>query len=132
MHSCSLGGQLAFEEVWASRGAAGATTLQPGRSSTAFSPPRSALIFPLIPAQAGIQSLALDPRLRGDERGTDSCEDRKFLLQLRRRDQLGPVFEMHGVEVIPLAAPDEAVALEDLDDGRRNAVAPARRVLPRL
>ncbi len=52
--------------------------------------------------------------------------------QLRNRDQLRPVFEMHGVEVIPLAAPDEAVALEDFHDGGRDAVAPARLVFLRL
>jgi hypothetical protein len=35
---------------------------------------------------------------------------------LRRPDKLGPIFEMHRVVVIPLAAPDETVRLEDADD----------------
>ena len=34
----------------------------------------------------------------------------------RRRNNLRPVLEVHGVVVVPLAAPDEAVLLEDLDD----------------
>src|SRR5579885_1417737 len=38
------------------------------------------------------------------------------------RQKLGAVFEMHGVVVIPLAAPDEAVLLEDLDDLPGDAV----------
>src|ERR1700758_1667693 len=35
---------------------------------------------------------------------------------VRRGDQLRPIFEMHGVVVIPLAAPDEALLLENMDD----------------
>ncbi len=38
-------------------------------------------------------------------------------------DQLGPVLEVHGVVVIPLAAPDEALGLEDLGDLVGDAVA---------
>src|SRR3954465_12052461 len=37
--------------------------------------------------------------------------------------QFGPVFEVHRVEVSPLAAPYEAVLLEDVDDRKRDAVA---------
>ena len=33
-----------------------------------------------------------------------------------RQQKLWSIFEVHGVVVIPLAAPDEAVALEDVDD----------------
>src|SRR6516165_6397150 len=41
---------------------------------------------------------------------------------VRGKDELRPVFEMHGVVVIPLAAPDEAVLLENMDDLPRNLV----------
>jgi hypothetical protein len=34
----------------------------------------------------------------------------------RVRQDLRPVFEVHGIVVIPFAAPDEAVLLEDADD----------------
>src|SRR5580698_6001381 len=37
--------------------------------------------------------------------------------------QLRPVFKVHGIEVVPFAAPDEAVLLEDRDDLLRHAVA---------
>ena len=35
---------------------------------------------------------------------------------LRRPDKLRLIFKMHRVVVIPLAAPDETVRLEDADD----------------
>src|SRR6266540_471133 len=38
------------------------------------------------------------------------------------KDDLRPVFEMHGVVVVPLATPDEAVLLENLDDLPGNLV----------
>src|SRR5262245_32528016 len=38
------------------------------------------------------------------------------------KHDLRPVFEMHGVVVVPLAAPDEAVFLENLDDLPGNLV----------
>src|SRR5215813_4219899 len=41
---------------------------------------------------------------------------------LRRDDDLRPIFEMHGVVVIPLAAPDEAMLLENIDDLPGNLV----------
>src|SRR5262249_39451967 len=41
---------------------------------------------------------------------------------VRRDDQLRPIFEMHGVVVIPLAAPDEAMLLENTDDLPGNLV----------
>src|SRR5215510_10141568 len=41
---------------------------------------------------------------------------------LRRDDDLRPVFEMHGVVVVPLAAPDEAMLLENIDDLPRSLV----------
>src|SRR5262249_19117975 len=41
---------------------------------------------------------------------------------VRGKDELRPVFEMHGVVVIPLAAPDEAMLLENMDDLPRNLV----------
>src|SRR5258707_13268681 len=41
---------------------------------------------------------------------------------VRRDDHLGPIFEMHGVVVIPLAAPDEAMLLENMDDLPGNLV----------
>ena len=37
--------------------------------------------------------------------------------------QLGSKFKMHGVEVIPFAAPDKTVLFEDRDDLRGHAVA---------
>src|ERR1700704_1762212 len=40
----------------------------------------------------------------------------------RIMQKLRPVFEMHGVVVIPFAAPDEAVLLENLDDLPGDAV----------
>src|SRR5215468_10508008 len=40
----------------------------------------------------------------------------------RRGDQLRPIFEMHSVVVIPLAAPDEAMLLENVDDLPGNLV----------
>src|SRR5215467_6192198 len=43
---------------------------------------------------------------------------------LGERDELGPILEVHGVEVVPLGTPDEAVALEDLADGGGDAVLP--------
>src|SRR6516164_8717617 len=39
---------------------------------------------------------------------------------VRGKDGLRPVFEMHGVVVVPLAAPDEAMPLENMDDLPRN------------
>src|SRR6516164_549556 len=33
---------------------------------------------------------------------------------VRGKDELRPVFEMHGVVVVPLAAPDEAMPLENM------------------
>src|SRR5262245_61577541 len=47
------------------------------------------------------------------------------------RQQLRAIFEVHGVVVIPGAAPDEAVLLEDAHDRDGNAVAPARRLARR-
>src|SRR6516162_6737276 len=41
---------------------------------------------------------------------------------VRGKDELRPVFEMHGVVVVPLAAPDEAMPLENMDDLPRNFV----------
>src|SRR5262245_23684733 len=41
---------------------------------------------------------------------------------VRGKDELRPVFEMHGVVVVPLAAPDEAMLLENFDDLPRNLV----------
>src|SRR5260370_39823973 len=41
---------------------------------------------------------------------------------VRRDDHLGTIFEMHGVVVIPLAAPDEAMLLENMDDLPGNLV----------
>ena len=41
---------------------------------------------------------------------------------VRRDDHLGPIFEMHGVVVIPLATPDEAMLLENVDDLPGNLV----------
>src|SRR6516162_5147661 len=41
---------------------------------------------------------------------------------VRGKDELRPVFEMHGVVVVPLAAPDEAMLLENTDDLPRNLV----------
>ena len=43
------------------------------------------------------------------------------------RQQLGAVFKMHGVVVIPAPAPDEAVLFEHLDDLHRDLVAPRAR-----
>src|SRR5882757_152529 len=40
-------------------------------------------------------------------------------------EQLGAIFEMHGVEMVPPAAPDEALGLEGVDDRLRHAVLPA-------
>jgi hypothetical protein len=42
----------------------------------------------------------------------------------RRVDEFGPVFKMHGVAVIPFAAPDKSMVLEDLYDRGRNSVLP--------
>src|ERR1700733_7986303 len=42
---------------------------------------------------------------------------------LLRHQQLGPELEVHGIEVIPLAAPDEAMFFEDRDNLLRHAVA---------
>src|SRR5262245_49900723 len=41
-----------------------------------------------------------------------------------QRNEFRPILEMHAVDVEPLGAPDETVALEDLADGARHAVAP--------
>ena len=41
---------------------------------------------------------------------------------VRGKDDLRPVLEMHGVVVVPLAAPDEAMLLENMDDLPRNLV----------
>src|SRR5664279_2727556 len=42
-------------------------------------------------------------------------------------EQLRTVLEVHRIVVIPAAAPDEALGLERVDDGLRNAVAPTDR-----
>src|SRR5690242_7513329 len=39
--------------------------------------------------------------------------------------QFGAIFEVHGVEVIPATAPDEALTLERVDDLLRHRVLPA-------
>jgi len=43
--------------------------------------------------------------------------------QAADRDQFGAIFEVHGVEMIPAAAPDETFPFERFDHGQRNAVA---------
>src|SRR3989304_4871676 len=40
-----------------------------------------------------------------------------------RSEQFGPILKVHGIEVPPLAAPNEAVLLEDFHDLDREAVA---------
>src|SRR3990172_8774027 len=40
-----------------------------------------------------------------------------------RSEQFGPILKVHGIEVPPLAAPNEAVLLEDFHDLGRDAVA---------
>src|SRR6516162_6044980 len=52
--------------------------------------------------------------------GGGDIKKRKNLL--RRHDDLRPIFEMHGVVVMPLAAPDEAMLLENIDDLPGNLV----------
>ena len=39
-------------------------------------------------------------------------------------EQLGAIFEVHGVVVIPAAASDEALGLEGVDDRLRQVIAP--------
>src|SRR5215470_19932645 len=52
--------------------------------------------------------------------GGGDIKKRKNLL--RQHDDLRPIFEMHGVVVIPLAAPDEAMLLENIDNLPGNLV----------
>src|SRR5215470_15933602 len=52
--------------------------------------------------------------------GGGDIKKRKNLL--RQHDDLRPIFEMHGVVVMPLAAPDEAMLLENIDDLPGNLV----------
>src|ERR1051326_8168087 len=46
-----------------------------------------------------------------------------------RVEQLGAILEVHRVEVIPAAAPYEALGLERVDDGLRVAVLPHERLV---
>jgi hypothetical protein len=44
-------------------------------------------------------------------------------------DQFRSILEMQAVEMIPSAAPDEAVAFKNLDDWLRNLIAPGNRAV---
>jgi hypothetical protein len=56
--------------------------------------------------------------------GTNSqCLHYGKYLHSRPTEEFGPKFKMHGVEVLPLATPDEAVLFKDRDDLFGHAIA---------
>src|SRR5262245_61379951 len=65
-----------------------------------------------------------DPPSAGLQRGSHTGDLRAGSERVHAlvQDDLRPVFEMHGVVVVPLATPDEAVLLENLDDLPGNLV----------
>src|SRR5579872_96780 len=81
-------------------------------------PPRVAPLEPKSSASTSSATSAkrgrVSPRCHASASGSATCTG--------DGDDFGAVFEMHGVEVGPAAAPDETVAFERLDDRGRDLV----------
>ena len=79
-------------------------------------------------AAGGAIALRREPQARSGSDEFPQHRPRGLIAVVRRRltappSNFGPIFEVHRIEVVPLAAPDEAVLFEDGDDLLRHAVA---------